>query len=128
MGKLSRNLLSALLLPLVQGDSNFEVTSCNEEVVIEEVVIQRPALSLRILQSYFENNLSGQEDGFELENGYYKRKIPGADLQMEFDEEEDGKLAKFYLLVFKSSSEIQLSYTLATNSPGFDVDEDTRIR
>ena len=100
MEKLSRNLLSALLLPLAKSQSdsnNFEVTSCNEEVVIDEVVIQRPALSLKILQSYFENNLSGQEDGFELENGYYKRKIPGADLQMEFDEEDDRKLATFYL-------------------------------
>ena len=65
--------------------------------MIDEVVIQRPALSLQILQSYFENNLSGQEDGFTLEDGYYKRKIPGADLQMEFDEEEDRKLAKSYL-------------------------------
>ena len=97
MGKLSRNLLSTLLLPLVQGDSNFEVTSCNEEVVIEEVVIQRPALSLRILQSYFENNLSGQEDGFTLNNGYYERTIAGSELQMEFDEEDDRKLAIFYL-------------------------------
>ena len=100
MGKLSRNLLSALLLPLAKSQSdsnNFEVTSCNEEVVIDEVVIQRPALSLQILQSYFENNLSDQEDGFTLEDGYYKRKIPGVDLQMEFDEEEDRKLAKCYL-------------------------------
>ena len=57
MGKLSRNLLSALLLPLAKSQSdsnNFEVTSCNEEVVIDEVVIQRPALSLQILQSYVE--------------------------------------------------------------------------
>ena len=98
MGKLSRNLLATLLLPLAksQADSNnFEVTSCNEEVVIDEVVIQRPALSLRILQSYFENNLSGQEAGFTLNEGYYERTIAGADLQLEFDEEEDRKFKGF---------------------------------
>ena len=91
MGKLSRNLLSALLLPLAKGDSNFEVTSCNDD----------GALSLRILQSYFENNLSGQEDDFTLNNGYYERTIAGSDLQMEFDEEDDRKLASFYIKCLK---------------------------
>ena len=31
MGKLSRNILSALLLPLVHGDQALQVTSCNDE-------------------------------------------------------------------------------------------------
>ena len=100
MGKLSRNLLSALLLPLAKGDSNFEVTNCNDD----------GALSLRILQSYFENNLSGQEADFTLNNGYYERTIAGSDLQMEFDEEDDRKLVKFYIKclekIFRNSIEL----------------------
>ena len=100
MGKLSRNLISALLLPLAQGDSNFEVTSCNDD----------GTLSLRILQSYFENNLSGQEGDFTLNNGYYERTIAGSDLQMEFDEEDDRKLATFYInylkKIFRNSTEL----------------------
>ena len=55
--------------------------------------IQRPALSLRISQPYFENNISGQ-DGFTLNGGYYEKTIDGAELQLVFDDVGDRKLSK----------------------------------
>ena len=60
--------------------------------VCDYLIFQRPALSLKIAEDYFNNNLSGNEDDFHLENGYYERTIPETDLNLEFGTTDDGKL------------------------------------
>ena len=59
----------------------------------ETVIFQdnTPALSFKISQEYFENNLIGEESNFELENGFYFRTIQQDDLVLDFDSTDDGK-------------------------------------
>ena len=66
------------------GDSNLMLN----ETILPYILFQRPALSFRVLQSYYENNLSDQE-GFTLNNGYYEKTIEESELQLSFDEEND---------------------------------------
>ena len=61
------------------------------------IYFKAPALTYKIAESYFQNHLSGQEADYVLENGYYTRTIPEADLTLEFgtnDAGVDGKRLK----------------------------------
>ena len=53
--------------------------------------VQRPALSFRISQEYFENNLSDPNNDFTFENGFYERTVDEADLEFSFEDENDRK-------------------------------------
>ena len=53
------------------------------------ILFKRPALTLKIEEDYFENNLSGQ-DGFNQDNGYYVKTINESDLEFEFSTTDDG--------------------------------------
>ena len=54
-------------------------------------LLQRPALTIKIAEDYFNNNLSSQTADFDNKNGYYERTIPEAELDFEFGTDEDGK-------------------------------------
>ena len=54
------------------------------------ILFQRPALSFRVSQDYYENNLNDQE-GFTFNNGYYEKTVEESELQLSFDEENDRK-------------------------------------
>ena len=53
--------------------------------------IKRPALSYKIAQDFFENNLSEQGADYTLENGFYTRRIGEDGLTLSFSDTEDGK-------------------------------------
>ena len=55
-----------------------------------------PALSFKIAQDYFENNLNDQADSYVLNNGFYERTIPEDELSLTFDSETDGKMHKLH--------------------------------
>ena len=57
-----------------------------------DFLIQRPALSFRVSQAYFESNLSNQNNLYLLENGFYERTIPEENLDFYFDAENERKL------------------------------------
>ena len=50
-----------------------------------------PELSVRITKDYFENNLVGQEGNFDFADGSYTRSIPQNELELAFDDTDDGK-------------------------------------
>ena len=58
------------------------------EITLPCILFQRPALSFRVSQFYYENNLSDQE-GFTFNNGYYEKTVEESELQLSFDEEND---------------------------------------
>jgi len=98
MGKLSNILLKSLLFGAAKAQNDtFAVTGCN-------AADNSPALTFRISQAYFENNLSGQTNDFEFSDGFYSRTIPQNELELGFDNDTD---------------DIVLSYTILTESPTF---------
>ena len=56
-------------------------------------------MTLRIEQSHFDSNFEGQEGEFQLEGGFYKKIVPEEDLDVSFDDVNDGK---FKCLGFES--------------------------
>ena len=56
-----------------------------------------PALTFRISQAFFENNLSGQSNDFVFVDGFYSKTIPQNELELGFDNDTDGKL---YQVIF----------------------------
>ena len=53
-----------------------------------------PALTFKIAEDYFENNITDEENNFNLADGFYSRTIPQDDLVLAFDSTDDGKLQK----------------------------------
>ena len=60
---------------------------------------QRPALSLKIAQDYFENNLSDPDDQFQRNGDFYERTIGEDDLTLSFSDNADGKNFFFKITV-----------------------------
>ena len=118
-------------------------------------IIKRPALTLKIEEDYFENNLSDQS-GFVQDNGYYVKTINESDLDFEFSATDDGEwhwrnydftppydrwllmirllegfargLMTFSLQTIYFSA-ILLSYTVGpSTSTGFQLNDDVGIR
>ena len=50
-----------------------------------------PALTFKIEQEYFENNISDEDTNFVLANGFYSRTVQQDELVLAFDETEDGQ-------------------------------------
>lgn len=51
-------------------------------------IFQRPALSVRFSQDYFDNNIDDPNDDFVLNGGYYERTIEESDLDFQFGEND----------------------------------------
>jgi hypothetical protein len=88
MGKLL-NSVTSFLIARVRGQvdsTNYQLTSCN----LNNDPTQAPALTYRIAESYFQNNLAGQESDYVLDGGFYTRTIPEADLTLEFGTNDAG--------------------------------------
>ena len=77
---------------------------------------RRPELTIQVAESYYTNNLSGQE-GFVLADGFYLKKIEEGDLDLTFS--DDGMSTINYNETW-NISEIILSYTLETGSSATD--------
>ena len=99
---------------------------------------RRPELTIQVAESYYTNNLSGQE-GFALADGFYSKTIAEDDLEFTFSDDPDGTSTKIFNEILKLNfknknciffSEIILSYTLATGSSGtdFSLDDSVTIR
>ena len=54
---------------------------------------RRPELTIQVAESYYTNNLSGQE-GFVLAGGFYSKKIAEDDLEFTFSDDPDGMSTK----------------------------------
>ena len=50
-----------------------------------------PALTFKIEQNYFENNINDDENNFVLADGFYSRTIPQNELVLAFDAVDDGQ-------------------------------------
>ena len=50
-----------------------------------------PALTFKIEQEYFENNISDEENNFVLADGFYSRTVHQDDLTLAFDTTDDGE-------------------------------------
>ena len=95
------SLLASMVVSAISSNENYEVISCNHETsgvsrekfiyVHGHVIVQRPALSFRIAQAYFENNLSNTNEDYTLNNGFYERSIEESDLDFAFDDSNDRK-------------------------------------
>ena len=59
-------------------------------IIIHWQIFKRPALTLKIDEDYFNNNLAENADNYDLENGQYERTIPEADLNFSFGTTDDG--------------------------------------
>ena len=99
---------------LAYANDNFKVASCND-------ASGRPELTIQIADSYYTNNLSGQE-GFALADGYYSKAIAEDDLDFTFSDDADGTSLIIFLMKFQEwfFLEIILSYTLDTSSSATD--------
>ena len=91
-----------------------------------------PALTFKIAQDFFENNLNGEESNFVLSDGFYSRTIEQDDLVLAFDTTDDGEFEtsreKYRITSEKYFSVITLSYSLATTSNELSLDDSTSIR
>ena len=69
-------------------DENF-----NEFRFLEFNIIQdaTPALTFKIEQEYFENNITDDDDNFVLADGFYSRTILQDELTLAFDDTDDGE-------------------------------------
>ena len=63
-----------------------------------QIFFQRPAISFRISQDYFENNLSDPNNDYTLNNGYYERTVEESDLDFAFGENDRELTLKWELL------------------------------
>lgn len=59
---------------------------------IQEDTPSPPALSFKIEQNYFENNINDDDNNFVLADGFYSRTIQQDGLVLAFDTTDDGKL------------------------------------
>ena len=100
---------SFLKICLGYANANFKVASCNDDSAVSMkisflrakrkqkliIIIQerRPELTIQVAESYYTNNLSGQE-GFVLADGFYSKKIEEDDLDLTFS--DDGMSTKIY--------------------------------
>ena len=50
-----------------------------------------PALTFKIEQEYFENNISDDDNNFVLADGFYSRTIEQDELTLAFDDTDDGQ-------------------------------------
>ena len=99
MGKLSSILLKSLFFVAAEAQT-FAVTRCNADVsnhCLFQIELKKfkdntPALTFRIAQAYFENNLASQTNDYDFADGYYSRTIHQNDLELAFDSNTDGKL------------------------------------
>lgn len=83
MAKIS-NLLSIFISSAAAN--SFEVIGCNNENEAE----RPPALSFRVEEGYFQNNLSDEDESlYQLVNGYFERTISQDELTLEFDSDDD---------------------------------------
>ena len=90
MGKISRLILSSLAITSV-GAQDFEVTSCDDPNLQD-----KPAVSVKIAEQYFNKNFHSQINSFNLINGFYEKTFEQNILDKEFDDTTDGELAKIY--------------------------------
>lgn len=87
MAKISNLLFKSIFISTAAANT-LEVISCNNEDVAE----RPPALSFKIEESYFRNNLEDQDEAlYQLVNGFYERTIPEDELTLEFDPNDDCK-------------------------------------
>ena len=49
-----------------------------------------PALTFKIEQEYFENNINDDDDNFDFADGFYSRTIQQDELTLAFDDTDDG--------------------------------------
>ena len=74
-----------------------------------------PALTFKIAQDFFENNLNGEESNFVLLDGFYSRTIEQDDLVLAFDTTDDGEFEtsrektpyNFRKIFFSNNTELQ---------------------
>ena len=88
MGKISRFILSSLAITSI-GAQDFEVTSCDDPNLPD-----KPAVSVKIAEQYFNDNFHSQSSSFNLINGFYEKTFEQDILDKEFDDTTDGKLAR----------------------------------
>ena len=60
--------------------------------IISSTILQRPELSYKIQKDHFETLFPGQEGDYELNDDFYERSIPEADLTLAWDDDNDGQL------------------------------------
>ena len=107
-------------------DNNYETTSCVDADNVScgrkyifgrssrvTFIIQKPALTYRIEQDYFETHFSNSASDYTLDGGYYTRTISQSDLVLGWDDDND------YLT---------LSYTINPDSDGHAIGGDKFIR
>ena len=99
MGKISRLILSSLAITSVEAQ-DFEVTSCDDPNLTD-----KPALSVKIAEQYFNDNFHTQSSSFNLINGFYEKTFEQNILDKEFDDTTDGKLAKKIIFTAPCHSE-----------------------
>ena len=51
-------------------------------------------MTFKVAEDYFENNISDEDNNFNLADGFYSRTIQQDDLVLAFDNTDDGKLQK----------------------------------
>ena len=67
-------------------------------------------MSIKIAQAYFENNLSMQANDFDLIDGFYSRTLPENELEIGFDDAEDGECDIFILDYWANAFCLQYVY------------------
>ena len=70
----------------------FSVENFDQYRFLDLNIIQdgAPALTFKIEQEYFENNISDDDDNFNLADGFYSRTIQQDELTLAFDDTDDG--------------------------------------
>ena len=96
------------IIYLAYANDNFKVASCNDDSAVSMKILfrrdekqkfiiiikeRRPELTIQVAESYYTNNLSGQE-GFVLADGYYSKKISEDELDLTFSDDADGMSTK----------------------------------
>ena len=64
------------------------MASCNDDS-------GRPELTIQVAESYYTNNLSGQE-GFDLDGGFYSKQISEDELNFEFSDVAQDGMSKIF--------------------------------
>ena len=89
-------------IPLTYFKQFVSSSICLVDIIITVFLIQEdspspPALSFKIEQNYFENNINNDENNFLLADGFYYRTISQDELVLAFDTSDDGKLYRQWL-------------------------------
>ena len=98
MSKISRLILSSLAITSVEAQ-DFEVTSCDDPNLPD-----KPAVSVKIAEQYFNDNFQSQSSSFNLANGFFEKTFEQNILDKEFDDITDGKLAMKIIYTVKCQS------------------------